>query len=109
MVRVQWLALPAGRPEVGCVIGWPLVAAITAAVTGIAGVAVAYQSYRGYRRNASAPMGWLALAVVLLTVVPVLLDGAATLLPPSAAVLAVLSASSRVGGLLAVLVALTRS
>lgn len=90
-------------------ISWGLVVAITAAATAFAGTAVAYQSYRGYRRNASVPMGWLALAVLLLTVLPVLIEAVITLVPTPAAVLAALTASSRVAGLLAALVALTRS
>lgn len=35
---------------------------------------VVYQAYRGYRRNESRPMLFLALGVVLLTIVPVIVS-----------------------------------
>lgn len=33
-------------------------------------LAIVFQAYRGYRRNRSQPMLWLAVGLVLLTVVP---------------------------------------
>jgi hypothetical protein len=45
-----------------------------AAVTAVAGAFVAYQAYRGYRRNESRPMLYLAVGIVLLTAVPVGVD-----------------------------------
>lgn len=33
-------------------------------------LAIVFQAYRGYRRNQSQPMLWLAVGLVLLTVVP---------------------------------------
>ena len=40
----------------------------------VLGLAIVFQAYRGYRRNASRPMLWLAVGLVLLTVVPFLLS-----------------------------------
>lgn len=40
------------------------------AVITAAGVFVAYQAYRGYQRNESRPMFYLACGIVLLTAVP---------------------------------------
>ena len=45
-----------------------------AAATAIAGLFVATLAYRGYRRNASRPMLYLAIGIVLLTTVPVGVD-----------------------------------
>jgi glycerol uptake facilitator-like aquaporin len=33
-------------------------------------LAIVFQAYRGYRRNESRPMLWLAIGLILLTVVP---------------------------------------
>ena len=40
------------------------------AVIAAAGVFVAYQAYRGYQRNQSCSMFYLACGIILLTVVP---------------------------------------
>lgn len=42
------------------------------ALTAVLGAYVSWQAYRGYRRNDSAPMKWLAVGVALLTIVPFL-------------------------------------
>jgi len=42
---------------------------VTATVTALAGAFVAYQGYRGYRRNDSPPMLYLAIGILLLTTV----------------------------------------
>jgi len=39
-------------------------------VTGLLGAAITYRAYQGYRRNRSEPMLYLALGLVLVTVVP---------------------------------------
>ncbi|GAA0200596.1 hypothetical protein ACFFQF_01150 [Haladaptatus pallidirubidus] len=49
---------------------------VFAAVTAIVGLFVAYQAFRGYRRNESRPMLYLALGVIFLTTVPVIVDSA---------------------------------
>ncbi|WP_251342905.1 DUF7521 family protein [Haloplanus halophilus] len=36
----------------------------------VLGLAIVFQAYRGYRRNRSQPMLWLAVGLILLTVVP---------------------------------------
>lgn len=43
---------------------------VFSAVTAAIGIFVAYQAYRGYRRNESRPMLYLAVGVILLTAVP---------------------------------------
>ncbi|MEA5385965.1 hypothetical protein VB779_01800 [Haloarculaceae archaeon H-GB11] len=54
---------------------WSLGALSVAAAmaTALLGTFVAYQSYRGYRRNGSRPMLFLAAGIALLTVVPFVL------------------------------------
>lgn len=47
-------------------------AALTGAVTAAVGLFVAYQAYRGYRRNDSRPMLFLGLGIFLVTAVPFL-------------------------------------
>lgn len=42
---------------------------VTATITAIVGAFVAYQGYRGYRRNDSRPMLFLAIGIALLTTV----------------------------------------
>lgn len=46
----------------------------TALLTAVAGAFVAYQGYRGYRRNDSRPMLFLAVGILLLTTVPFLIS-----------------------------------
>lgn len=43
---------------------------VCSAMTATVGVFVVYQAYRGYRRNESHPMLYLAVGVILLTAVP---------------------------------------
>jgi len=45
-------------------------ATLAGSVTAAVGLFVAYQAYRGYRRNDSAPMLFLGLGIFLVTVVP---------------------------------------
>ena len=84
--------------------------AVFAGATAIAGLAVASLAFRGYRRNDSRPMLYLAVGIVLLTAVPVGADYALRGLTPAsdAAVLLAVTAS-HLGGVLAVLYALTRA
>lgn len=42
---------------------------VTATTTAIVGAFVAYQGYRGYRRNDSRPMLFLAIGIALLTTI----------------------------------------
>lgn len=43
-------------------------------VVGVVGLFVAYQAYRGFRRNASRPMIYLAIGIILLTAAPAALS-----------------------------------
>jgi ABC-type spermidine/putrescine transport system permease subunit II len=45
-------------------------AVVASALTAVVGVFVAYQAYRGYRRNDSDTMRALAVGVILVAVVP---------------------------------------
>ncbi len=81
-----------------------------AAVTAVAGAFVAYQAYRGYRRNDSRPMLYLALGIVLLTTVPVGVEYALTVLTGAtdAAILLAVTVA-HLAGVVAILNALTRA
>lgn len=81
-----------------------------AAVTAIAGLFVAYQAYRGYERNESRPMLYLAIGIVLLTAVPVGLNWLLSLWTAStdAEILLVVT-TSHLAGVLTILYALTRA
>lgn len=86
--------------------GWIL---LFAATTAFAGVLVAALAYRGYRRNGSRPMLYLAFGVAFLTTVPV---GANYLLAATAATDAQILLAvtlSHLAGVAAVLYALTRA
>ena len=86
----------------------PTATAVTALVTAVVGGFVAYQAYRGYHRNASRAMLFLAVGIVLLTTVPFLLKQPLVLFSLATAAEAELAAlSCRVVGLLTVLYAFT--
>ena len=83
---------------------------IFAAVVAVAGVFVAYQAYRGYRRNESRPMLYLAIAITLLTVVPVGVDYTlATLTGANDAIILLVITAAHLAGVAAILYALTRA
>lgn len=80
----------------------------TATLTALVGAFVAYQGYRGYRRNESQPMLYLAIGIVLLTTVPFLVRqviGLASVGGPAGGQFAATTLS--VAGLLAVLYSFT--
>lgn len=82
-------------------------AAVTAAITALAGIVVAALAYRGARRNDSAPMRYLAVGVTCIAVLPYPIVYAAqpTLaLTDAQSLLAVLLAN--IAGLLAILYSL---
>ena len=84
------------------------VTTVTALLTAVVGGFVAYQAYRGYRRNASRAMLFLAAGILLLTTVPFLLKQPLVVLSVASTAEAELVAQGcRVGGLLAVLYAFT--
>ena len=80
----------------------------TALLTAVVGGFVAYQAYRGYRRNDSRAMLFLAVGILLLTTVPFVLKQPLVLLSLMTTAEAELTAQTcRVGGLVAVLYAFT--
>lgn len=80
----------------------------TAIATAVLGALVAYQAYRGYRRNASTVMLYLAIAVILLTTAPVAVRlGLELLAVADHAGRALLAQTLRIFGLLTILYALT--
>lgn len=80
-----------------------------AAATAITGLFVASLAYRGYQRNASRPMRYLAFGILLLTTVPVFVDYAlrGVTTATEAEILFVITVS-HLTGVLAILYALTR-
>ncbi len=79
----------------------------TDVLSALIGLFIAYQAYRGYRRNDSRPMLVIAVGFCFALAVPFLLVVLYILLPflPEALV-AVLGQASQVSGLLAILYAL---
>lgn len=83
---------------------------IFAAATAVAGTFVAYQAYRGYRRNESRPMLYLAVAIVLLTAVPIGVNySLSTLTTASDAEILLVVTAAHLAGVVAILYALTRA
>ena len=81
-----------------------------AAATAVAGLFVAYQAFRGYRRNGSRPMLYLAVGIVLLTAVPVGANAVLTVLTAATDAEIVLAiTAAHLAGVLSVLYALTRA
>lgn len=79
-------------------------------VTPLAGIYVTWLAYRGYRRNDSEPMAYLALGIFLLTVLPaVAAIGLGPLLGASDAASLLAASISQLGGLLSVYYSLTRA
>lgn len=84
--------------------------ALFAAMTALAGFFVAALAYRGYQRNASRPMLFLAIGILLLTTIPVIVDytlqGVTT--ATEAEILLAITIS-HLAGVVAILYALTRA
>ncbi|ELY66960.1 DUF7521 family protein [Natrinema versiforme] len=67
------------------------------------GTIIAYQAYRGYRRNDASSMLYLSIGLLLLTMCPFLVNIAvATLVSPDQTVIALLENVSRLVGLVAI-------
>lgn len=67
------------------------------------GTIIAYQAYRGYRRNNATSMLYLAVGLLLLTLFPFLLNViVTTLVSPERIVIALLENISRLVGLVAI-------
>jgi hypothetical protein len=81
-----------------------------AAATALAGLFVAALAYRGYQRNASRPMLFLAISILFLTTIPVAIDyilqGVTT--ATEAEILFAITIS-HLSGVVAILYALTRA
>lgn len=80
------------------------------AVVASVGLLIAVLAYQGYRRNGSRPMLYLAIAIVLLTTVPVGIDygmRSVTMATEAEVLLAV--TVSHLVGILTILYALTRA
>ena len=79
-------------------------------VIGVAGVFVAYQAYRGYQRNESRPMLYLALGIVFLTAVPASINlGLSRLTTATEAGILLAITIAHLGGVAAILYSLTRA
>ncbi len=81
-----------------------------ALVTATVGAFVAYQAFRGYLRNASQPMLFLAVGIALLTVVPFLVTrGLRLVVEFTDAQFLLLVTVFDIAGLSAILYSLTRA
>jgi hypothetical protein len=80
---------------------------VTATVTALAGAFVAYQGYRGYRRNDSPPMLYLAIGILLLTTVSFVARQVVGLAAGGAATAQFAALTVSIAGLLAVLYSFT--
>lgn len=79
----------------------------TDVLSALLGLFIAYQAYRGYRRNESRPMLFISLGFVLVLAVPFLLLVLYVAIPfLSETLIAVLSQLSQISGLIAILYAL---
>ncbi|MCU4925084.1 hypothetical protein OB905_03660 [Halobacteria archaeon AArc-dxtr1] len=76
-------------------------------LVALVGTVIAYQAYRGYRRNDSSSMLYLAIGLLLLTAVPFLLNvGLTTLVGTNRVATALLENVSRLLGLLTIMYSL---
>ena len=79
----------------------------TDVLSAILGLFIAYQAYRGYRRNGSRPMLFISIGFVLVLAVPFLLLLLYLAIPPlTETVTSLITQTSQVVGLLAILYAL---
>lgn len=82
----------------------------TAFATAAVGLLVASIAYRGYRRNASRAMYFLAIGIVFITVTPLLASyGIAAILPLPEALTLLFILCGNILGLLAILYSLERT
>jgi hypothetical protein len=72
-------------------------------LVALVGTLIAYQAYRGYRRNDAPSMLYLSIGLGLLTVVPFLVNvTVTTLVGPERIVIALLENVSRLAGLVGI-------
>lgn len=83
---------------------------VFAGAVALVGSFVAYQAYRGYRRNGSRPMLYLAVGIVLLTAVPAAVNVILTVTTGAtdAEILLTITVVN-LGGVVSILYALTRA
>lgn len=87
-----------------------LIVDLASGLTAIVGAYVAVLAYRGYRRNDSRPMAYLAAGIVLLTTVPFVVSyGAWLAFDPDDATVLVLTGACYLIGLVSVHYSLTRA
>lgn len=80
---------------------------VTDILSALLGVFIAYQAYRGYRRNGSRPMLFISIGFVLALGVPFLLLGLYLLVPAlSEAGISILTQTCQVIGLVSIVYAL---
>ncbi|AHF99486.1 hypothetical protein HALLA_12515 [Halostagnicola larsenii XH-48] len=88
----------------------PLFEVLTVAslfLVALVGTLIAYQAYRGYRRNDSTSMLYLSIGLLLLTAFPFLINILiTTLISPSQVVTVFFENTSRLLGLLAIMYSL---
>lgn len=88
----------------------PLFEVLTVAslfLVALVGTLIAYQAYRGYRRNDSTSMLYLSIGLLLLTAFPFLINiFITTLISPAQVVTVFLENTSRLLGLLAIMYSL---
>ncbi|UWG51309.1 putative membrane protein [Halalkaliarchaeum sp. AArc-CO] len=79
----------------------------TDVLSALIGIFIAYQAYRGYRRNESRPMLFISIGFVLVLAVPFVLLSAYLLIPfLTETVVGVVQQTSQILGLLAIVYAL---
>jgi uncharacterized membrane protein YidH (DUF202 family) len=76
---------------------------LLALATVVLGLYISYQAYRGYRRNQSRPMLFLAVGIVLLTFVPAVFSTLGANVQAIAGETVLLGFLSRLAGLLSIL------
>jgi hypothetical protein len=102
------LAIPLAAVPVAVAVDDVVVLAL--AVTPIVGTYVSWLAYRGYRRNDSRPMAFLALGIFLLTVLPAIASlGVGPLLGATDAKALLAASLSQLGGLVSIHYSLTRA
>lgn len=80
------------------------------AAIAVVGIFVAYQAYRGYRRNDSRPMLFLAIGILLLTAIPAGANlGLSVLIAATDAEILLVISLAHLAGVGSILYALTRA
>ncbi|MFC4247794.1 hypothetical protein ACFOZ7_12640 [Natribaculum luteum] len=84
-----------------------LLTVVSLFLVALLGTIIAYQAYRGYRRNDATSMLYLAIGLLLLTLCPFLINIAiTTLVAPARVVIVFLENVSRLLGLLVIMYSL---